>query len=339
MRAVYFPLEYLFWIGFGLGALAIFLFLRDRFVSGPYEYVERGLPLVARVRSIELRVARIVNEIRYFRYYAQIECLHPESGILQYAERASREVTKRDATTYQAGDYATAVYLPGKFATSLQLYGFLELRPGLGLIPAEGVRASTWKDVLGLVGFLTALPFGLLWFLYAFTKFSPLHADPLQMTVTLVTGGILIGGGLVAWVKIRNLRQPTSEIDALLKAEPRPSAISRFFQAIFLFLIAAFCGGLITACVCFWINAGFDRSPAISRPVQIDRMVMVTHKFILREYKIEYHFLDGAQEKAEMMSTPSEMAEFRGQLATAEVHGGLFGWSWVKALHPAADLP
>jgi hypothetical protein len=77
-----------------------------------------------------------------------------------------------------------------------------------------------------------------------------------------------------------------------------------------------------------------DDSPAQFRPVQIDNLVVVTHKLLSREYKIKYHFLADAESKHDLLSTPSEMDQFDTDLGLAEIHDGRLGWSWVKRIVP-----
>jgi len=43
-------------------------------------------------------------------------------------------------TSYRVGDYVTAVYLKSKPDKSLCLYGFLELRPDLGLLATRAAQ-------------------------------------------------------------------------------------------------------------------------------------------------------------------------------------------------------
>jgi hypothetical protein len=99
-------------------------------------------------------------------------------------------------------------------------------------------------------------------------------------------------------------------------------------------------GGLTMLCWWFTANAWLDNSPATFRPVMITGMVQVTHNLILREYKVEYHFLGGDTKKRDYLSTPSEMARLTGNIAVAEVHSGRLGWPWVKAILPVMpDTP
>jgi hypothetical protein len=337
------PLQYLFWIGFGLGFAAIAQFLFDRVFSGPYRYVERGIPLVVRIWSVDLRVVQTINGTPVYRYFAVLEYRDPESGDLRVSEVSTRELSQFHvsiglATTYRAGDYASAVYFPGKLAKSLRLYGFLELKPGLGLIRTEPSQAWTGRQnaLLGLGVFVVLV--ACLWVIYTLSKYVPLSADPFQVIVVIVAGAVVPGFGFVAWRRLKKRREPT-----LKEVAPPPTkagggqfpalgGFEPYFSTGMVFVV----GAILTFCTGATMNALLDDSPPVSRPVQIDRMVSVTHYFILREYKIQYHFLDD-QAHAHIVSTPAEMAEFRGPLATAEIHSGRFGWSWVKALHPPAN--
>ncbi len=335
------PLQYLYWIGLGLGLAAIAQFFFDRIFSGPYRYVEKGQPLIARIRSVELRVTHKIHETSVYRFFAMLEYRHPESGELRLAEVMTRQISQLEVwsgltTSYRVGDYVTAVYFPGELEKSLRLYGFLELKPGLGLIDVQGSRVWTWGYVCFLIFVSTVPPFALLWFLYIVSKFWPLDVDPFQAITAFVTGGVVLGGAFLAWRNFKTSRVQASLGESSTTAGTGRSLGSRLLKGGFSLIFAFLLGGMTLICVCCAINAGFDRSQPSLRPVQIDGMVSVTHHGFLREYKIQYHFLDGAREHEDIVSTPREMAQFRGDRARAEVYAGFFGWPWVKGIHPSA---
>jgi hypothetical protein len=338
------PLQYLLWIGIGLGVAAIAQLASDWAVRGPYRYVEEGRPLVARIRSVDLRVSRVIHGTPAYRFFALLEFRHPESGEPRTMEVTSNELSQLNVwlgleTTYRVGDYATAVYLPGKLEKSLRLYGFLDLKPGLGLIAAHEAREWTTRQIVLWFAFIFGMAFLPLWHLYIASKFWPLDVDPVQGIAVFVAGAVVLGGGFLTWQASRKRRNPPQPDGAMSKpARSRWARIVGSIRSAFFPIVPLSIGGMLMLCWCFAANALLDGSPPLDRPVQIDRKVSVTHHGIFREYKIEYHFLDGAREHHEILSTPPEMVRFFGNHAIAEVHVGRFGWPWVKAIHPAGKL-
>jgi hypothetical protein len=351
------PLQYITWIGTGCGIWAMCVFIADRYRLGPYRYVKRGIPLPVRIRALELRptVLHHGQPTRY-RFFAAIEYRDPETGDLRVAVTPSNEFAVwakgRLTTTYRVGDYTTAVYLPGKFERSLRLYGFLELKPDLGLVRRDAARERgvlhTGLVLLALFGFFAMLG----WSLYAFGKFPPLDLSVRQGAPPFAAGAVVFGGGLLAVIVFVRRRDRAQRAERNAQAAARgeavewePAAKPGWFgvQNLLLGLIivagAIVIGGLIGLICSSTVNALLDTSPPKYRPTQLERRVSVTHDLLFREYKIEYHFLDGDPKKREILSTPAEMAQFTTDLALAEVHSGRLGWPWVKRLIPVGLGP
>lgn len=343
------PLQHLYWFGIGFGAAGLGKFAFDRVFRGPYRYVEEGRPLVARIRSVELRVYRKIHGSPASHcFHALLEFRHPESGELQTLGSSSREISDLElgaglGTTYRVGDFATAVYFPGKVEKSLRLYGFLDLRPGLGLVAPEG--ALKWSPRVYAV--ILGLAFGPLILLlghgYIASKYWPIDMDMVQMVAAFVAGAITLGGGFLAFLASRKGPDQTQPVESALWKRIR--AVWAWFEGplgTLCVVITTFTiGGLAVLCWCFAANAFLDPSPPRFRPVQIDRMTSQTHHGIIREYKIEYHFIDDNRSHHSIFSTPAEMARFRGpgDLAIAEVHAGRLGWPWTRAIRPRGKLP
>lgn len=349
------PLQYITWIGVGLGFLGIAAYLSNLVRLGPYRYVVEGIPLPVRIRTLELRPTSIVNaQPATYRFFASVDFPDPVTGTLRSVETSSNDFSAgaKDGltTSYRVGDYATAVYLAEDFEQTLRLYGFLDLNPAIGLLRRDGSDSgSVFKLallMLAIVGF-----FGILaWNIYALGKFQPVRISARELVVPIVLGAIGLGGGLLGFLVLeqRNARirrsQRNAEATAQGEAFEPPVAKSGWFGShgvgMGLIIIAGslLLGGLTAVCWAFTANALLDRSPAAYRPIQVDETVSVTHNMIFREYKVEYHFLKGDQAKQSHLSNPGEMAGLGGQVAFAEVHSGLFGWPWVKSLVSPRDF-
>ncbi len=353
------PLAYISWIGIALGALGIWSFVAHRVRKGPYRYVEEGIPIVARIRGLVLRPTAIVNgQPTTHRFFALIEFRDPESGEPRFAEVASADIgaASKDklTTTYRVGDDATAIYLPGDPGGTLKLYGFLDLKPGLGLIPRDA-EPEAGGGLLRLAAILAAAAafFGVLfWNVYALARYGPIDFDLSRLGWPFGAGAVALGGGMIASMargarRTRANREARNAL-ALARGEPvevgtgkRPGWFGDHGIGHDLIILAGciLLGGATTIAWYLSANALLDRSPPRYRPTQVDRLVMVTHSFLLREYKIQYHFLDGAPGKHDLFSTPTEMAGLGGHPTVAEVHAGAFGVPWVKAILPVEDRP
>jgi len=209
------PLQYLSWIGLALLGITAWVFVAHRFGRGPYRYVEEGVPIVARVRSLDLRPSALMNgQPSSYRYVATIEHPDPVTGEPEISEVMSNEIPAaakdRTTTTYRVGDLATAVYLPSDPVRSLRLYDFLDLRPGLGLVrrdgkPEAGPTGAALKATLSVVlafGFLGAL----VWDLYALGRFSPIRMTSAQVVPPLAAGAAVLGGSMF-WLIAREARR------------------------------------------------------------------------------------------------------------------------------------
>lgn len=349
------PFAYLSWIGLGILVLTVGAFLKHRFGRGPYRYVEEGVPVVARILFMELRPTAIVNaQTTTYRYFALIETINPDSNVPRLSEVSSNDLQggakDRLSTSYRVGDYATAVYLPHDPEKTLRLYGFLDLRPNLGLVPAGPALESEAKSgplkalvvVVSVVGILGIL----FWNIYAMGRYQAIELSAAQVAPPIAAGALILGGGLAILLALgvartRRDRAERNERAAALgqpiEAEPAGKRGSFGEHGWFLgLIIIAGCflmGGLTVFCWCLTVNALLDTSPAKRRPARIVNMVSVTHRGIFREYKVEYQFLD-TPGKHDFLSSPAHMARFHAPIAVAEVHDGRLGWPWVKELVP-----
>ena len=111
--------------------------------------------------------------------------------------------------TYRVGDYVTAVYLRSKPEKSLRLYGFLDLRPKLGVIASAKQEAGV-LHVIALIAAIAALFFALGWNVYAFGKFSPVELSIRDHALPFAIGAVILGGiflGSIAWSIRRDRRK------------------------------------------------------------------------------------------------------------------------------------
>jgi hypothetical protein len=356
MGLYFLPLAYLTWIGLVVLAFGGVAFVLNALRPGPYRYVEEGVPIVARIQALRL-VPSLMHEgqATRYRFDALIEYPDPETGELATAEVQSTDFMADSrhglTTSFRVGDYVTAVYLPHDPAKTLRLYGFLDLRPNLGLVRRDGAPPSSpAKTLLGVVA-IASFFVVLFWNVYAFGRYQPVQVPFATGAVVGAVGAVGLGGLLLwsLWANQRKLRRKRDErnAEAIARGEAIEPEIGRkrgpfgnfglFVTAILLFG-SLMLGGATFFCWAATANAWLDRSAPTRRPVVIDEMVEVTHKAIFREYKIKYHFADDPQAKHEFLSNPSHMETFDGPLAVAEVGAGAFGWPWVKDIRPIGQV-
>ena len=348
------PLAYLTWIGIGCAVLAAGASLSSLVRRGPYRYFTQGVPLPARIVRLELRTTVVVNgQPSTCGFVALIEFRSPETGQIVYTETKSKDFSatlKNELTTsYRVGDYVTAVYLDSDPVGSLRLYGFLDLKPGLGLIKRDQTGEDSPLKIILLVGVIFFF-FGILfWNVYAYGRYEPIEFTSAQGVIPFAIGAVLLGGGLLgllAWQgasekkKTAERNRRAQELGEAVEVELDQKHAWFGVQGLLISLIliagAILLGGLTMLCWCFSANAMLDRSPAEPRLVQIGDMIMTTHSGIFREYTIEYQFPEDIRADAtrKLLSTPGHMMQFETDAGMAQVRPGRFGWPWVETIEP-----
>jgi hypothetical protein len=298
-----------------------------------------------------LRPTLVVNgQPSTYVFSAVLEYRDPDTGVLVGKQVDSRDFSAsakdKYRTSYRVGDYVTAVYLKSNSAKTLRLYGFLELRPDVGLLRAQATRPpSLLKTVLGVsavFGFLGVL----FWNVYAFSEYQPLELAFNQIALPMGVGGVLLGGPIISWLALRQARarrdlagknEKALAAGEAVELEPRkrgPFGAHGFVLTLVIGAGALLLGAAMVVSWCITANALMDKSKPEFRPVEIVEFWSTTHSFLFREYEIEYRFA-GEQQTRKLLSTPARMRRFRTQRGVAEVHAGRFGWTWVKELAPA----
>ncbi len=343
------PLAYVVWIGIACLFIAGLIALGSRLLSGAFRYVEDGIPIVARVTELYLAPAVLVHEQgAAYHFVADAEYLDPDSGELTSRQFTSNsfpaDVKHKRTTSFRVGDYVTAIYLPNNPEKTLQLYGFLDLNPHVGVIDVES-SDNLWKSLLTVIA-IPVLFFVLGWNVYAYGRYCPLESNFAQMWIPLAIGAVFFGGALIAWLVIesrveehkrRALNERSLETGGpIQRSQERDQGWSASmgggFISVILIAGSLLLGGLTVLCWAFTINSLLDNSPPDVRKVEIDQLVVSTRYFIFREFTIEYHF-PGEAETHTLMSTPEQMEKLAGlKQGRAHVHAGRLGWPWVKSI-------
>lgn len=195
------PLVYLRWVGaaaVGLGAIGILV----RWLGlGPQRYVRKGMPLVARVVKLVKGPSLIMNgQATLYAFTATIKYRDPITGQLQQRLVKSPDFAAgrkdRYSTSFKIGDYLTAVYLPNRCPKSLQLFAFLELVPGRGLVRAPTfTTGKLWKIPLVTIAVALAHARGEALEVGASSFWGQRGLYGFVIKVLVIPGAFLIGGG------------------------------------------------------------------------------------------------------------------------------------------------
>ena len=315
------PLAWLDWIGWGLLALTALIAIWHYSRPGKYHYIKKGLPFIARILRIGREIIQNKDAVDEFRFALAIDYLHPHTGktctSFTFSENlGSFSKAYRYQLTCQPGDYVTAVALPDKFDTTVEIYGLMGLNPDLDFITKDGKTRQClislpkiFAVILGIIGALALLVMGL----YAIEFYSPLKYTFFPFLVAAVVCGFL--GGVVSWIATRNCQPKTKLL------------------AINLSLFGAAFAGLIMVP---FINALMDTSEPEYREVEIMNFWQTTNDYFIRTYDIEYQMFDDRSDTHNYPTNPDEIEKYEFTMHGAiEMHQGYFSMPWIKQLHPA----
>jgi hypothetical protein len=192
---------------------------------------------------------------------------------------------------------------------------------------------------VALVG--PAILFLVFWTFYAFARYEPLDVGFQQVVKPCAVGS---GAGLLltiaaVFANIRNRRRVREQNmaamsnGAVVEIGHKNSRLHRMSIALIAPLGAMMLGGMTSLSLCYAANALFDKSAAKPVPIAVTKMIQVTHRFVFREYKLEYRFLK-EQATHSLMTTPQHLSEFTVPLGVAQVRAGWLGWPWVETIDP-----
>jgi hypothetical protein len=343
------PFAYLSWIGAGLVALSILLFVQQQFALGSLEYVVGGLTIPAKIVNLQLQqIVLNTGQIgASFHYQVTVEFLHPEHDSLETSvfllEPTRGALIDQYEVTHQIGDTVTLVYLPGRIDKTIQLYSSLKLRSDIGLI-----RKPQWADpgnsmfksvafTIGLFSFF----FMMFWCLYALSRYKPL-VFTMEQGILAGIGAVVVGGAYLFHLLLKRYKkqQLSRESDELGTTSPPvlvpvPGRFSRYFGGFILFLGFLLLGAIMFLCTGWTLNAWLDNSGGRTRPVVITETIQKTYKMIFRTYEMKFEFLDDPSRKThEIGTTPQEINQFTVPFGRADIRSGCFGWEWLNTIEP-----
>ncbi len=348
------PLQFIFPLGLILGLCGIVAIVARKYRPGRYRYVIEGEPMIAQIRRLEMQSTAVAKgNATIFHLFTEFIYRDPITGEDHTAFTASEPIGIGQRmilqSTYRVGDYVTAVRLPGKPNDPVRLYGFLGLRHDLGVIPQQGKQLDSPLRMFLTLVFLFAFLGAIGWFIYALGALKTISTPDGDFWKCVGLGAVVFGlplafafhQVLAGWIK-RNHVRDFSEVDefdrpedpvALSEDELKSYLKSTRMLRLFLIPAALVAGGFFFYTCCLSINALVDTSPAVWKPIQVDQLTITTHRGMVREYDVHYHFLDNPGKRHTRASTPEQMVGLiAGRNYRAEVHAGYFGWPWVRSI-------
>jgi hypothetical protein len=355
------PLGYLDWIGAGLLCAAAVHAAYAAMKRGRYRYLVDGVPIAARVAGLrKILFVRLNGRDTAFGFEADVLVRHPDTQALKRLAVRSPSFAAASKDRFDAsvrvGQYATAVYLPGRFEKTLNLYGFLQLNPDVQFVQDVSARVpkSRWRGARVALALFAVFGAALgCW--YAFSFLEPVSLAEPALLWPALTGGALLAAAFILYRWKRQLRE-RRELDARNRAAAAEDRAVEAYSGLFaregwrawffnfrLALAFVLAGAVLIAGALIAVNALFDSSPAELRPVRIQGMKETTYSFLVRSYSVEYSWPDSVESR-DFPVPPSELNSFFSGEETfkyglAEVHKGAFGWSWIKRVFPAAPPP
>jgi hypothetical protein len=249
-------------------------------------------------------------------------------------------------TRFRVGDWVPVVWLPGKFKETSQIYDFLELTPEASLERGAATKLPLWQ-MLSVVVAVPLLFFILFWNVYAIGRFDPLDFDYVRDgKIPFAIGGTFgLALATLIWLSLRKKRRAidAKNVESMSMGEAielhhQPGAIRWYGLAALIVAGSILLGGLTLLCWCFTANALFDTSPRKQVPVEITEMIMETHSFLFREYKLKYS-RPGKKKDDSLLTTPGHLDQFVAPVGVAQVREGWLGWPWVETVDPMVVVP
>lgn len=316
------PLGYLHWLGYGLLAIAAFVYLKYLFAPQRFQYVKDGIPVVGRILSIG-ETMHGTADMPMFRTAANVEYRDPDTGEMRQAQIESEDswgVKEREKMelTVAPGDYVTLVGLPGNFHNSLKIYGMLGLDPQREFLlksgrPMRGLSSLAILTIcIAVVGGFSLLLMGLTTLFFFFPTGGDWKVGIIPGALGAVVG--LGGGWLLHRAEEKSQKSNGSGLGCLM------------IGGVFVGII----GGILTL---FILNATLDNSPAEYRPIEVVEFWETTHSGVFRNYEIEYRPF-GAVKTDKVPATHEQMERFQNEFGVIEIGDGRFGLPYVRGIHP-----
>lgn len=298
---------------------------------GRYNYIRNGIPMPVKVVNFEKVPKTVIHGVpSTYCYAVNTEIRDPKTGSIFYKVLPSPEFPAahkdRYHITLQPEQWITALYLPGKFPKSLQLYGFLELNPNSDLVRQidKGLanKRTQWSQLFIGLGGIAAI-IAIFWDVYVYEHFRPVIFDPVT-TGLAITVGVLAFGATVLF----SLRSKKTQVT--FKTNKRGAIREKFLIPLGI----SFLVSLTLLSVLFGINALLDSSKPEYKLVKLTRFTQTTYNLIYRTYQIEFAY-PALNQTHVFQTTYDHINRFQYDAGFIEIHRGYLGLPWVKQIIPA----
>jgi len=324
------PLAYLDWIGWGVIAIGVGMWIFQKVNLGGLRYLRDGEPVIGRVLSVgEWRTQ--VGDMTMMGLAVGLEYPDPKTGEPRFAEARTDHLgisgTNRWSLRAKPGDYITCVYLPGTPFLNVKPYGFLRATYASDLLMKDGKPAtasSAMAESWMLVAVLSLIVAGLFYALHAVQFWSPLTENH-----WVYVGGVGVAGILCALVAL-----PLVWLDAVKKGQPPLMHALKY--AGLCGLLGALPGGIFGV---MGVNVLLDSAPASRQEIAIEHYWQETTNGVFRQYQIEYRDVPGSGTRKRNVPY-DQLSEFAATgVAVMEVAPGYLGMPWVRHVRPVRCVP
>jgi hypothetical protein len=336
--ALYFlPLNYLLWIGIAIVVIGGLIWLTPITANDASTQVAiRGEPCIVRIEKMAKGPSLYLNGAPIaFHFYAQVSLPNDDGSLIQSVVSCQIPDLKSTDCTYHVGDYVLAF----KYRKSIQLYGFAGLSDKEGIICRHTNNLLSFIKIVGL--------FSLVMCTFIFWG-SSLRYIPLQfngwIAVPVIIGilaGILVGAVSIYWMRRLRTQMENNNLVAVNSGSAiefggsNPSLDSkgyRWFSKASTCFVSCLFSTMFFFIIAIRLNVVFDQSYPHPEMIENVQCIMVTHAFVVREYKIEFTLND--EKKSQCLSPQEIIPLLDTERASLQVRSGAFGWSWVSNVLP-----
>jgi hypothetical protein len=336
------PFRYLFWIGVGLAVLAAISFFVVRQTLANLEYIRSGEAYPARILDLDIAPGMSFHGIvTYWKYMAQAAVWKDASAkpeIVDFVAEVLPFQRWRKKMGYRIGDLATAVRVPNFHYRPLQLYGFLGVRPDIGLIDT-GSTLTLRQAFLIVVLIVLGLAFLVVVFGTA-THFT-LVGDKTVVEASGLIGAVVIGIPACILIERIRRRKYRSYLAALERAQETGEFVenhrsSGWFKYSLFLVLVMFTGGALPASTLMAVNIWFDQSKPEWRPVTVNGKFKESRALgISKNYFLTFMFPKNDVQN-QVYCTPWHLDKFPKPPCPgfAEIHKGALGIAWLRSVEP-----
>jgi len=230
------------------------------------------------------------------------------------------------------GSYVTLVYWPGKFDTTLRLYGFLGLNPDVTF-----VRNKEPGAVIVFAVMIALMVLAILGYMIFSQTYSPMSHPMSPAVIVPIVLGVLagLGFGLFNWISWWRKRGERAQ--ATMKALAEGKAIEAeesHFSHAFVCFGAVLLGAIFPYAALTMLNGPLDKAEPKRVPAQFHNWPNPDVEPPYSRMKIYYTVGDDEEKRSRVIPGATLTAVGEMSDVVALVKPGRFGWPWIAGFEP-----